>query len=77
MPNEPIFYLLDIFSDATDLKNTLVLLVLPHLAPIIDSERWRHFFSAVDIFFMKIQEYLDILSQLGGGAHIVIIRWSI
>ena len=30
---------LDIFSDATDLKNTLVLLLLRHLTPIIDSER--------------------------------------
>ena len=31
--NEPILDRLDIFSDATDLKNTLVLLFLRHLPP--------------------------------------------
>ena len=39
--SEPFFDRLDIFSDATDLKNTLVLLLLRHLTPIIDSEcKW-------------------------------------
>ena len=37
---------------------------------IIDSERWQDFESAGRILYMKTQEYLDILSQLGGGAHV-------
>jgi hypothetical protein len=37
--NEPILDLLDTFSDATDEINTLVLLVLRHLHPIVDSQR--------------------------------------
>ena len=37
-----IFDRLDIFSDAIDLKNMLVLLFLRHLHPIIDSE-WSNF----------------------------------
>ena len=37
--NEPIFDRLDIFSDAMNLKNTLVLLFRDHLTPIIDSGR--------------------------------------
>ena len=39
--NEPFFDRLDIFSDATDLKNTLVLLFSRHLHPLIDSGRGR------------------------------------
>jgi hypothetical protein len=55
--NEPFFDRLDIFSDAIDLKNTLVLLFLRHLHPIIDFWRWPTFFSAGQLFFlMKIQE---------------------
>ena len=39
---EPILDPLDIFSEAMNLKNTLVLLFLRHLHPIIGSE-WCHF----------------------------------
>jgi hypothetical protein len=57
---------LDIFSDATDLKNTLVLFFSRHLTPIIDSERGRYFYFWEGIFY----ETTRILSQLRGGAHV-------
>jgi hypothetical protein len=52
--SESIFDLLNIFSDATDVKNTLVLLFLRHL--IIDSEPGSHFKIQNAILFTKQQE---------------------
>ena len=53
--NEPIFDRLDIFSDATDVKITLVLLFRVHLHPIIDSEG-GYFFKFQDAFFLTKQQ---------------------
>ena len=55
-PNTTFFDGLDIFSDATDLKSTLVLLFREHRTPIMDSERGYHFKIQDTIIFMKMQE---------------------